>query len=115
MRRDPIQTLLLEIFTCGLYTLYLVYQLSIDIDNLCNDEVNHAGLDLLLTVVTCGFYSIYWFYKVGRQIEVLQEDYGMRKSSIALINPILAAFGFGFVAMPILISEMNRCIDEKAY
>lgn len=115
MKRDPIKTLLLEIFTCGFYTLYLIYQLSIDVDDLCNDRANNAGLDLLLTIVTCGLYSVYWFYKIGRQIEMLQEDYGMRKSSISLINPILAIFGFGFVAMPILVSEMNRCIDGKTY
>ena len=115
MKRDPVQTLLLEIFTCGLYSLYLIYQLSSEIDDLCNDNANNPALELLFTILTCGLYSIYWFYKVGRQIEVLQEDYGMRTSSISLINPILAAFQCGFVAMPILISEMNRCIDGKTY
>ena len=72
-------------------------------------------MELLFTILTCGLYAVYWFYKVGRQVEGLQEDYGLRKNSISLINPILAIFGFSFVAMPILISEMNRCIDEKTY
>lgn len=115
MKRNPVQTLLLEIFTCGLYTLYLIYQLSSEIDDLCNEQMNNGAMELLLTLITCGIYGVYWFYKVGRQIETFQEDYGIRKNSISLINPILAVFGFGYVAMPILISEMNRCIDEKEH
>ena len=115
MKRDPITTLLLSIFTCGLYQYYLIYQLSYEIDELCNERMNQPGLELLLTILTCGLYSVYWFYKVGRQIEILQGNRGLRTNSVALINPILAAFGFGFVAFTILVSEINRSIDGKGY
>lgn len=114
MKRDAVQTLLLGIITCGIYYLYLIYQYSLEIDEICNDHRNNPGLDLLLCICTCGLYTIYWFYKVARQIEILQEDLGMHKNSISIICPLLTAFQLGFVAMPILVSEVNRCIDEKA-
>lgn len=113
MKRNIVITLLLMLFTCGIYYLYLIYQLSSEVDDLAYEHRNSPSADLILSIVTCGLYTIYWFYKIGRQVEELQMDLGMRTSSIALLGTILCVFGFGSISMLSLVSEINRCIDEK--
>lgn len=112
-RRSVITTLLLCMITCGLYYLWLIYSISQEMNELTNTNQNNAALDLLLTIITCGFYPIYWFYKISRQIEDCEYDLGMRTSSIALLNVLLSVVQLGIIAMLIVVSEMNRCIDER--
>lgn len=116
MKRNVVVSVLLMYFTCGIYYLYLIYQLSKEINEITNDESNNPLLDLVLTFVTCGLYAIYWFYKTSTQVEVYARDLGLPINSIALLNTILAVFpSGGMIAMAILQTEVNKIIDEKYY
>lgn len=113
MKRNIVTTILLLLFTCGIYYLYLIYQLSKEMNDLLYEERNNPAMDLILSLFTCGIYHIYWFYKIGKQIETLEYDLGMRTNSISLLCPILAVFQLGVISMVILVSEMNSCVNEK--
>lgn len=115
MKRNIVTTVLLLLFTCGLYYLYLIYELSKEMNELQYDSQNNPAMDLILSIFTCGIYHIYWFYKIGKQIETLEYDLGMRVNSISILCPVLAVFQLGFISMVILVSEINNCVDEKEY
>lgn len=108
-------TLLLSLCTCGLYYLWLVYEISHEMNEMTNSYQNNPGLDLLLTVCTCGLYQFYWYYKISRQIEDREFDLGLRTSSIAVLTVVLAVLQLGIISMIILVSEMNRCVDESNF
>ena len=112
-KRNIIPTIFLMLFTCGIYYLYMIYTLTSEVNRLTNQYKNKPAMDLLLSIVTCGLYQIYWFYKIGKQLEDTENELGMHNSSISILCPILAVFGFGIVSMCILISEENNIIDEK--
>lgn len=111
-RRSVIAVILLSIFTCGIYSLYLYYALSSDLNRLKGQTVNDPAIDLLLCIFTCGIYNVYWQYKVAKQVESLQAELGMRIASISILCPILQLFSLGFVGKAILVSEINNCINE---
>lgn len=114
-KRNMVTTILLFVFTCGIYNLYLVYALSSDLNQLSYDNKNEPVLDVVLSVVTCGIYQIYWYYKIGKQVENYQTEMGMRTNSLAILCPILAVFSAGIISSAILVSELNNCIDEKEH
>lgn len=114
-KRNIITTLILCLFTCGIYYLWLIYEISNEMNELTHSQQNNPALDLLLSVVTCGIYQIYWFYKISRQLEDLELDLGMRTSSITLLNVILSIAQLSVISMMILVSEINRCIDETNF
>ena len=115
MKRNVIQSVLLMFFTCGIYYLYLIYQLSKEIYELTNDSKSNPTLDLILSIVTCGLYPIYWFYKVSRMLEEYEDALSMRRNSIALITTILAIIPYGgcIISMAIVQTEVNKILDEK--
>lgn len=112
-KRNMVTTILLLVFTCGIYNYYLIYALSNDLNSLSYENKNEPVLDVVLSVVTCGIYQLYWYYKIGKQLENYENEIGMRVNSIAILCPILAVFSFGIVSSAILVSELNACIDEK--
>ena len=115
MKRSIVTTILLLLFTCGIYYIYLIYELSREMNELQFENKNDPAMDLILTLVTCGIYHIYWYYKIGKQIEILEYDLGLRTNSISLLCPILTVFQLGIISMVILVSEINNCVDEKEY
>ena len=111
-KRNVVVTILLTIFTCGIYYLFSIYQTSKDLNDVNGSYMNNPAIDLLLSIVTCGIYTIYWYYKIGRQIETIQYDLGLRSNSISILTMILSIFGFGIISIAIVQSEINRLIDE---
>ena len=110
-KRSVAVSLVLGFLTCGIYTLYLMYEVDRDVNTLSNADVNSGGTDVLLTIITCGLYGIYWYYKIGRQLDDLSYDLGLRTSNISILTLVLAIVGFGIISMAITQSELNRVID----
>ena len=116
MKRNIVSTVLLMFFTCGLYYLYLIYQLSKEINEITNDNKNNPLIDLVLSICTCGIYPVYWFYKISRQIEEYEDALAMRRNSIALLTTILALLPYGcIISMAIVQTEVNNILNEKIY
>ena len=111
-KRSPVAVLLLSIVTCGIYALYLVYQISCEVRDFRGDSTINPGLELVLSIVTCGLYEFYWFYKYGRLVFDMQQRVGVSApNDLSLILLILPIFGFGIVSMLLLQSELNRVWD----
>ena len=111
-KRSPVAVLLLSIVTCGIYALYLVYQIYCEVRDFRGDSTINPGLELVLSIVTCGIYEFYWFYKYGRLVFDMQQRVGVSApNDLSLILLILPIFGFGIVSMLLLQSELNRVWD----
>ena len=108
--------ILLSICTCGFYSYYFIYSMSLDANTLCTgDGKKTPGLVqfILLSVITCGFYAIYWEYCLGNRLAENAPRYGTQfqeNGSSVLMWRIFGALlcGIGaFVAVHILIKNMN--------
>ena len=111
-KRNPVSVLLLSIITCGIYSLYLIYQISKEVRDFRGDNSIDPGLELLLCIITCGLYEIYWYYKYGRLVFDMEQRVGVSGASdMSLILLLLPIFGFGIVSMLLLQTELNRVWD----
>ena len=74
-QRNFVTLLLLNIVTCGIYSLYFIYTAPRDINTLMGDDGRNTepSTAVLLTIVTCGFYSYYWYYDQGNRIKALAD------------------------------------------
>lgn len=79
--RSFITFILLSFITCGIYTLYFIYNISKDINIIAQDDGDNTPGVLaffLLSLITCGLYSFYWLYKLGNRIQNSGYKYGLR-------------------------------------
>lgn len=105
-------SILLSLITCGLYTLYWIYQLNEDIQYLNpKREYTSSGMVVLFTIVTCGLYIFYWFYKMGEYLEEAQEIRGLRITDNFLLFILIAIMGLGIINLAIIQSNINEFID----
>lgn len=69
--RSIIAYIVLTIVTCGIYSIWFLWQMSNDMNRLCQGDGKHTpGLlsFILLSLVTCGFYSLFWYYSVCERV-----------------------------------------------
>ena len=112
MKRSPVAVLLLSIVTCGLYQLYLVYQITTEIRDFRGEPALNPLAELLLCIVTCGLYELYWFYKYGRLVFDMQQRVGVDSpSDLSLVLLLLPIFGFAIVSFLLIQAELNRVWD----
>lgn len=105
-------SILLSLITCGLYTLYWIYQLNEDIQYLNpKREYTSSGMVVLFTIVTFGLYIFYWFYKMGKHLEEAQENRGLRVTDNSLLFILIAVLGLGIISLAIIQSNINEFID----
>jgi len=114
--RSLLTYIVLSVITCGIYGLYFLYKLALDVNTICNgDGKETAGLLklILLTIVTCGIYSWYWYYSLGNRLAENAPRYGLNfveNGTTVLCWQLFGAFlcGIGpFVAMNIIIKNTN--------
>ncbi len=64
--------ILLGFITCGIYNLWVIYQLADDVNELCREDGKQtSGLlaYFLLSIVTCGLYGIFWWYRIADMLQ----------------------------------------------
>ncbi len=114
--RSIVKYILLSIITCGIYSYYFIYKLSLDLNLICNgDGKNTAGLlkFIGLSIITCGIYSWIWYYGVADRLAMNAPRYGLQfneSGSTVLLWMILGSFlcGIGmFVGMHIIMKNTN--------
>ncbi len=86
-----ITALILNIVTCGIYSLYMFYVISKNNNELAekNDvkPITSFIVAFLLGMVTCSIYLIYWYYKLMEQQVAINKASG---ANIAISdNPIV--------------------------
>ena len=104
--RSIVMCVVLTLVTCGIYSLYWIYCIHEDVQEVCNYPMQTTGgMVILLTLVTCGIYGIYWSFRMG---QALDEARGTPGGSQAIAYLLLSLFGFSIVAYALMQNELNR-------
>ncbi len=112
-KRGIVELILLSVFTCGLYNIYLYYKQADEISMLTGTK-SDGLMEVLLVFVTCGIYGIYWQYKYAKRIYEFRKFNGaIDCDDITVLNVILSIFGFTLIAQAILQNEINKAIDQQ--
>ena len=112
--KNIVTSLLLTIFTCGIYGIYWFICLTDDTNYASgNDNETSGGMAFLLTLLTCGLYSIYWCYKMGKILERAGEVNGVSIDDNGILYIVLQIFSFGIINYCIMQSELNKIANEQ--
>lgn len=108
--------ILLNIVTCGIYSLFFIHSLAKDVNIVCaGDGRKTQGLLMLilLSIVTCGIYTYIWYYSLGNRLSANAPRYGLtfpeNGTSVLLwmlFGILLCGIG-PFIAMNIIIKNTN--------
>lgn len=118
--RNIVTVLLLMIFTCGFYSLYIYFQFNSEVRNQAIKEGVQAIptspiIAFLLTMVTCGIYGIYYMYVVANSIFQMgkRNNYDTMEPTLVLLLSIL---GVGMLLNIYYASELSKRISaNQAY
>lgn len=109
-------SIILTIFTCGIYGIFWFISLTDEIRNASEDSnLPSGGMAFLLTLVTCGIYGLFWAYQMGKGLASahrLAGDTVVSDNSILYL--ILQIFGFGIINFAIMQNDLNQ-LSRKAY
>ena len=110
-KRDILLWIILSIITCGICNLIWTYNVTEDMNAICDDEYTTSGaLVVLLQLICCNLYMIYWAYKMGQRIDRWHND---ASNTHAILFLILAALGLNIVVLALLQDELNTRVDEN--
>ncbi|MCA5013142.1 MULTISPECIES: DUF4234 domain-containing protein [unclassified Enterococcus] len=101
--------ILLSFITCGIYSLFWMYDVTRQLCEVNEDQTTNPGLVVLLSIITCGIYTLYWWYKIGSMFVESQARENVRPivdNKIVLL--VLSIFGFSIISMGILQADLNR-------
>lgn len=111
-KRSVVTTIVLSLITCGIYSIYLIYKQSEDINNL-GGYTDSPAMELLLSLLTCGLYIFYWHYKYAKRVAQIQASNGLTVNDVSVLNVIISILGLELVAQAILQNEINNIIDAN--
>lgn len=108
-KKSILMVILLTIITCGIYSLFWLYQTTQDLTEYSEDYRLTPGMSVLLTIITCGLYQIYWWYRIADIFMSAQQRAKMpRLSDNKILFVVLSLFNFDFINMAILQGDMNQ-------
>jgi len=114
--RSLLLYIVLNIVTCGIYSLFFIYTLARDINVACDGDGRTTGgllKYILLTIITCGIYHWIWYYGVGNRLAANAPRYGMNfqeNGTTILLWQLFGTFlcGIGpLMALHIVITNTN--------
>ncbi len=107
--RNIATSIILTIFTCGIYGIFWFISLTDDVRNASEDSsMPSGGIAFLLTLVTCGIYGIYWAYRMGKGLAAAHQQMGDKVvSDNSVLYLILQIFGFGIINYAIMQNDLN--------
>ncbi len=115
-QRDIGVSIVLTIFTCGIYGIYWYINLNNDVKAASRDAtLASGGVAFLLTLVTCGIYGIYWAYRMGKAVQVARERAGLEPTDNSVLYLILQVIGLAIVNYALIQNEMNTIALHEAH
>ncbi|MBO5273468.1 MAG: DUF4234 domain-containing protein [Clostridia bacterium] len=120
-KRNFLTFFLLNIVTCGLYSIYFWYLWVEDVNRLCDGDGKPAQSYIvvwLLSLVTCGIYGIYFFYVQGDRLANIAPRYGKHFDDNGSTLLIWMVLGYLLgsagtcIAYYILVNNTNILVDE---
>lgn len=99
--------IILSLVTCGIYSIYWMYKINEEINQLADDPTaTGGGMVILLSIITCGIYTVYWAYRMGEKNDQIK---GVNGSS-AILMLILSLIGLQLINLALLQDTINRAI-----
>jgi len=115
----------LGIITCGIYDLYVLYDMVKSVNTACagdGDDLMDFWLALLLTMVTGGIFAYYYYYKIGQKLYNNAGRYGLyfqENGNTILLWMLLGMVSCGIcslIGMYYLLRNTNQlCAAYNAY
>ena len=99
--------LILGIVTCGIYTIYWMYQAREEFRNYSGRYDINPGLELLLCLL-CFPYYYYWVYKFSSDIAAFQASSGRPVTDNSALNLIIALLGLGWLSDLLIQDQLNK-------
>jgi len=113
-RRELVISILLVVFTCGLWALVMQYKMGKEINAHRRNEELSPGRDLALTFLTCGVWIIYVMCIYPQAITDMLKQEGKPTTDLLLPALLLTIFGMHPVAVLILQEELNKHWESHA-
>jgi hypothetical protein len=107
-QRNIVLTLLLSFITCGIYSLYVRYELGSELNAHARRSLLSPGLDIFLGIITCGLWFIYVDYHYAQELKNICEEERSPVQDVSLLCLLLTLFGLGWVSVLILQNEANQ-------
>lgn len=101
----------LSLVTCGIYSIYWLYTIAQDLNDLCESQNQEKGAEpglvVILSIVTCGIYLLYYLWKAGKMVSSLTRSNGHHPSDDSIVLMVLSILQLSLVSYCILQSHIN--------
>lgn len=101
----------LSLVTCGIYSIYWLYTIAHDLNDLCESQNQEKGAEpglvVVLSIVTCGIYLLYYLWKAGKMVSSLTRINGHHPSDDSIVLMVLSILQLSLVSYCILQSHIN--------
>lgn len=101
----------LSLVTCGIYSIYWLYTIAHDLNDLCESQNQEKGAEpglvVVLSIVTCGIYLLYYLWKAGKMVSSLTRSNGHHPSDDSIVLMVLSILQLSLVSYCILQSHIN--------
>ena len=110
VKRNISISLILCFVTFGIYYIYWLYKIDQELsEELGND--NMPVYDILLIIFTLGLYSYYLYYRNGKQINLLEDKYGLQINDNLILYVVLCIFQLDIIVLMMQQQQINTIID----
>lgn len=110
VKRNISISLILCFVTFGIYYIYWLYK----IDQELSEELGNDNLpvyDILLIIFTLGLYGYYLYYRNGKQINLLEDKYGLQINDNLILYVVLCIFQLDIIVLMMQQQQINTIID----
>lgn len=101
----------LSLVTCFIYSIYWLYTIAHDLNDLCESQNQEKGAEpglvVVLSIVTCGIYLLYYLWKAGKMVSSLTRSNGHHPSDDSIVLMVLSILQLSLVSFCILQSHIN--------
>ena len=101
----------LSLVTCGIYSIYWLYTIAHDLNDICESQNQEKGAEpglvVVLSIVTCGIYLLYYLWKAGKMVSSLTRSNGHHPSDDSIVLMVLSILQLSLVSYCILQSHIN--------
>ena len=110
VKRNISISLILCFVTFGIYYIYWLYKIDQELsEELGND--NMPVYDILLIIFTLGLYGYYLYYRNGKQINLLENKYGLQINDNLILYVVLCIFQLDIIVLMMQQQQINTIID----
>lgn len=118
-RRDFGVFILLNIITCGIYSLFFIYSATKDVNTMAGNDgkTMNPSIAVALTILTGTFYALWWIYRMGGRMYTLgnQNSISIEENGPAYLLWMIVGYllcGTGTVVAAFLfIKNFNKLAD----